>query len=72
MIMVDVSEIQYHESIIRIHLTEEQAIMLVAAIELNMKKVKGDCKGIELMTILKLVENKIRVGLWKEGDESSD
>ena len=70
MTMVDVSEILYHKSVIRIHLTEEQAIKLVAAIELNMKKVKGDCKGIKLMTILKLVENKIRVGLWRE--ESND
>ncbi len=66
MTMVDVSEIQYHESVIRIHLTEGQAIKLVAAIELNVKKVKGDCKGIELMTILKLVDNKIRVGLWED------
>ena len=64
MTIVDVDEILYHKSVIRIHLTEEQAIKLMAAIEENLKKVKENFKGVELMTILKLAENKIRVGLW--------
>ena len=66
MTLID-ADIQYHENTTVIHLTEEQAIKLVAAIEENMKKVtKGVFKGVELLTIPKLAEHKIRVGLWRE------
>ena len=70
MTIVDIDEILYHNSTTVIHLTEEQAIKLVAAIDENMKKVEGMFKGVELMTVPKLVEYKIRVGLWREEDKS--
>jgi len=66
MTMADVKDIQYHEHTTVVHVTKQQAIELMAAIDEKMKKVRDEFKGVELMTAPKHAGPKIRIGLWRE------